>query len=137
MQHHSPAEERLYALIGDSLCDLSPRFIATLETVLRQQRLEAARHGPDILKLMKPDARDENERALHEATCQRWRRTAIVCRRSLESLSAILEILESAHAEATDAPEGGMLAPRLVEGLIIAGRRLADTALQSLDASWE
>ncbi len=136
MQHDSLSEKRLYALIGDTICDLPPPFLEKLETLLQQQRLEAARHAPEVLTLISPETRQDNERELRDAADQRWRRTAIVCRRSLESLSAILEILETAHADIADEPDGRMLAPRLVEGLIIAGRRLADTTLQTLDGSF-
>ncbi len=139
MQHDSLSEKRLYALIGDKVCDLPPSFLERLDSILQQQRLEQALQSPTTLTLMSPASREKGARALHDAECQRWRRTSIMCRRSLESLSAILEILESAHADVVDDDdqEGRMLAPRLVDGLIIAGRRLADTTIRALDEGGE
>jgi len=139
MQHDSLSEKRLYALIGDKVCDLPPSFLERLDSILQQQRLEQTLQSPTTLTLISPASREEGERALHDAECQRWRRASIVCRRNLESLSAILEILESAHADVVedDDAEERMLAPRLVDGLIIVGRRLADTTNRVLDGGGE
>jgi len=90
MQHDSLSEKRLYALIGDKVCDLPPSFLERLDSILQQQRLEQALQSPTTLTLISPASREESERALHDAECQRWRRASIVCRRNLVSLSAIL-----------------------------------------------
>lgn len=133
MQHDTLSGKRLYAFIGEQVCDLPASFLQKLEILLQEQRREDARQSPVHLRLVRRHEHDGNTTAPHDAGCLHCRQTSIVFRHTLQSLSAILEILQAAHLDEPDTDGEKMLAPHLVEGLLAAGRGLADTTLKTLD----
>ena len=75
------------------------------------------------------------ERALRAEASTAWRRQSIVCRQAMQSLDAILEILQAAHEDEPDEDGEKMLAPHLIDGLLAAGCALAGTTLKALDGT--
>ncbi len=134
MQHDTLGGKRLYALIGEDVRDLPAPFLQKLELLLQQQQREAPPPSPARLTLVRPDEGCDAA-DLREQVIARWRKDSIVFRRTLQSLSAILEILQAAHMDVPDEHGETMLAPHLVEGLLAAGRGLADTTLSALDGA--
>lgn len=134
MQHDTLGGKRLYALIGEDIRDLPAPFLQKLELLLQQQQREAPSPSPARLTLVRPDEGGDADGSREEVIA-RWRKDSIVFRRTLQSLSAILEILQAAHMDVPDEHGETMLAPHLVEGLLAAGRGLADTTLKTLDGA--
>lgn len=133
MQHDTLGSQRLYALIGEDIHDLPASFVQKLELLLQRQHVDDAPASPARLSLVRPGECGGGADILRDEATRRWRREYIVVRRTLQSLSAILEILQAAHMDVPDAHGETMLAPHLVEGLLAAGRGLTDTTLKTLD----
>ncbi len=130
MQHDTLSGKRLSAFIGEQVCDLPASFLQKLEILLQEQRREEARQAPARLRLVE---RDEQKPTPPVADFLHCRQRLIPFRHTLQSLSAILEILQAAHMDEPDENGEKLLAPHLVEGLLVAGRGLADTTLKTLD----
>ncbi len=135
MQHDTLGGKRLYALIGDDVRDLPSSFLQKLELLLQRQHRDDTPSFQAQLTLVGADEGDGTSAELSGEAFQRWRKESIVVRRTLQSLSAILEILQAAHMDVPDEQGETMLAPHLVEGLLAAGRGLADTTLKTLDGA--
>lgn len=132
MQHDTLGGKRLYALIGEDVRELPPPLLQKLDLLQRQQCVETPRSTTQPTTAL-PDEDDGDADALRAEAISRWRRESIMFRRTLQSLSAILEILQAAHMDVPDEHGETMLAPHLVEGLLAAGRGLTDTTLKTLD----
>lgn len=113
----------LRVLIGDAVHDVPPRFVGKLQSILEEQAQQHALADPRM-----------TTHGLHADACPCWKQDAIFMGRTLQSLSAILEILDAAVADEPDEDGERMLAPHLVSGLVAAGRNLVRSAESRLEA---
>lgn len=60
MQHDTLSGKRLYAFIGEQVCDLPASFLQKLEILLQEQRREDARQSPVHLRLVRRHEHDGN-----------------------------------------------------------------------------
>lgn len=134
MTDSSPAHDRLYALLGDALHDLPPRFVSRLERILAEQPLEApgCDRVVDISRARQRASSDgrHGPEAWPSAPVQRTDAASIS--RKLAGLSTIVQILDAAHhcrGEERDAP---VLGAHMVDGLPVAARELFDGVAQAL-----
>jgi len=102
---------RLYGLIGEAARLLPDAARASLEVVLELLEKLQVRHVPQDISNVCPAVRAPTAETLG------WQER--------EALSAILEILHSSHQDKGEG-FGGELNDRLVEGLIVAGRLIAE-----------
>ena len=135
MRDHALSGKRLYALVGDMTCHFAPGFLETLRRLMQEQRGQEACAVSDCQAGSCSYCDEMTARTLLAEASTAWRRQSIVCRQAMQSLDAILEILQAAHEDEPDEEGEKMLAPQLIDGLLAAGRALAGTTLKALDGT--
>jgi len=123
MTDPTPASERLQALIGDAIHDLSPHFVSKLDRILAgQDDMEAT---SDRVVDLFGDRRGNTRPGGKRASASRLDEAASISRK-LAGLGAIMQILEAAHHCREEDTNEPVLGVHLVEGLLMAGRELFD-----------
>ena len=135
MTDSSPASERLQALIGDAIHDLSPHFVRKLDRLLADQDDKEA--TSDRVVNLFGDRHRAQGHPRSEAT---WARAngqdqAASISRKFAGLSAIMQILEAAHHCREEDTNEPVLGVHLVEGLLMAGRELFDAVDDGLSGA--
>ncbi|GAB3052702.1 hypothetical protein [Stenotrophomonas tumulicola] len=129
------AGARLYALIGEAVHNLPPRFVTKLERILKAQ--EESRRGyrpvvglPSLQQRTPTDGSAADPRELADA----WRCDLMLVDRKLRGLGAVLEVMQTAHLDVGvyDDVEEMLLGGHLVEGLLVVGRDLVASARDAL-----
>lgn len=126
----SPASERLQALIGDAIHDLSPQFVRKLDRILAgQDDKEATTDG--VVHLFGCRNRGEDRSEAKRAPPS-WRDQGASISRKLAGLSAVIQVLEAAHHCRDEDTNEPVLGRYLVEGLVMAGRELFDAVNEGM-----
>jgi len=123
----SPARARLYALLGDAMHDLSPRFVTRLERILEAQQEEGCvpDRVVDIMQARQCSMKNGQPEGARRAAARRHDEAASISRK-LAGLSSIVQILDAAHHCREDATNQPVLGVQMVQGLLVAGRALLD-----------
>jgi len=116
------AGARLYAVIGEAVHDLPPRFVNRLEGILKAQ--EDAQYAG---QLAVPSASPQPG---HIDTGKRAH--LMMIERKLSGLDAVLEILHAAQIDVADGADELVIGEHLVEGLQVAARGLLKTSRDAL-----
>lgn len=127
------AGTRLYALIGEAIHNLPPRFVSRLEAILIAQ--EGAQpayvpvHGlPSMQQRLRATPCHDDSCAAADA----WRCDVRLADRKLRGLGAVLQILQKAQASTYDAAADVPPGDTLVDELLLLGRELVDNARDAL-----
>lgn len=127
------AGTRLYALIGEAIHNLPPRFVSRLEAILMAQDdvrpAYVPVHGlPTMQQRLRAAACHDEAFAAADA----WRCDVRLADRKLRGLGAVLRILQKAQANTYDATADVPPGDTLVDELLLVGRELVDGARDAL-----
>ena len=119
---HPRSRARLALLLGDRVNAFPPGFVDRLEAQIEQFERDHPTH-PWTPRLALVPAPSEIEDELARSG------KVIVSRRVLQGLDAILEILHGEHLSRCDGHTDTLLGEHLLEGLLVAGRKLIKTSV--------
>lgn len=127
------ASVRLYALIGESVHTLPPRFVTKLEGIL--QAHESSRHAYRPVVAVPPPRRrspSDGSNPDPRATADAWRCDLRLVDRQLRALADVLEIVHMAHRDIHTSVEEGISSDSLIDALLGDGRDMVRTARDAL-----
>lgn len=127
------ASVRLYALIGESVHTLPPRFVKKLEGIL--QAHESSQHAYRPVVAVPPPRRrspGDGSNADPRAAADAWRCDLRLVDRQLRALAEVLEIVHIAHREVHTSAEEGIPRESLIDALLGDGRDRVRTARDAL-----
>ncbi len=119
------AGARLYAVIGEAVHDLPPRFVSRLEGILKAQEDAQYAGHPAVPSVSQQSGHINGGKRAH----------LMMIERKLSGLDAILEILHAAHIDAAEGADEPVIGEHLVEGLLVAGRDLLKTSRDALNGA--
>lgn len=127
------ASVRLYALIGESVHTLPPRFVKKLEGIL--QAHESSRHAYRPVVAVPPPCRrspSDGSNPDPRAAADAWRCDLRLVDRQLRALAEVLEIVHMAHRDTHTSVEEGISSDSLIDALLGDGRDMVRTARDAL-----
>lgn len=135
MAAFSPPGARLHALIGDAVLDIPFHLVERLDAALADGGMPEPKPALiDFLDSMqRGDASDGEpwgEAGLPVDRCADLARVS----RNLAALSAVMRLLHAVHRTRQQGDGRSSLDARVEQGLLLAGRELADSAVAVLDA---
>ncbi|KIP87309.1 hypothetical protein SN15_03080 [Stenotrophomonas maltophilia] len=127
------ASVRLYALIGESVHTLPPRFVTKLEGIL--QAHESSRYAYRPVVAVPPPRRRSPSDGFNpdpRAAADAWRCDLRLVDRQLRALAEVLEIVHITHREVHTSAEEGIPSESLIDALLGDGRDRVRTARDAL-----
>ena len=127
------ASVRLYALIGESVHTLPPRFVTKLEGIL--QAHESSRYAYRPMVAVPPPRRrspSDGSNPDPRAAADAWRCDLRLVDRQLRALADVLEIVHMAHRDIHSSVEEGISSDSLIDALLGDGRDRVRTARDAL-----
>ena len=124
---------RLYALIGESVHTLPPRFVTKLEGILQAHESSRYAYRPVVaVPPPRPRSPSDGFNPDPRAAADAWRCDLRLVDRQLRALADVLEIVHIAHRDIYTAVEEGMSSDSLIDALLGDGRDMVRTARDAL-----
>lgn len=127
------ASVRLYALIGESVHTLPPRFVTKLKGILHAHESSRNAYRP-VVAVPPPPPRSPSDRFNSDprAAADAWRCDLRLVDRQLRALADVLEIVHMAHRDIHTSVEEGISSDSLIDALLGDGRDRVRTARDAL-----
>lgn len=127
------ASVRLYALIGESVHTLPPRFVKKLEGILQAHESSRYAYRPVVaVPPPRPRSPSDGFNPDPRAAAHAWRCDLRLVDRQLRALADVLEIVHIAHRDIHTSVDEGISSDSLIDALLGDGRDRVRTARDAL-----
>lgn len=127
------ASVRLYALIGESVHTLPPRFVTKLKGILHAHQSSGYAYRPVVaVPPPRPRSPSDGFNPDPRAAADAWRCDLRLVDRQLRALADVLEIVHMAHRDIHTSVEEGISSDSLIDALLGDGRDRVRTARDAL-----
>lgn len=124
---------RLYALIGESVHTLPPRFVTKLKGILHAHQSSRYAYRPVVaVPPPRPRSPSDGFNPDPRAAADAWRCDLRLVDRQLRALADVLEIVHMAHRDIHTSVEEGISSDSLIDALLGDGRDRVRTARDAL-----